>query len=660
MNRRFSVFVGLGAALAVLPSPAVDIFKAQFAAENASSYENRTKAAPDGDAGFSVTSALETKKDTAWSVWSKRQAIPSGTEVFSVSFEISSDVDWNRISYSTSYGCAVDWFDAKGGKVGRFDFVPEFRAGGFKAFRFGGRVPSGARQASVRFGVDKPDLPPGTSVRVRDVQLTFLPSGTAVPTDLKPDLPRPPSVTRAFASPTTDANVAVRFVLTDPTGVDWSKVRVFERQGKNWTEIKYVREGDTLTVVRDRWSEGVHYLRIDCANLSGLEFSSYKPFLVGRRPDVPVMSLREDGTALVDGKPFFPIGLYGVAPRDFNAYDIDRGFADLKAAGFNLGHSYSVARDPAFLGAAAKYGFKLWTCAVDAPKLDTWFVEKGRHDPTHLAWYLGDDTWDNTTPEQLRDRYEAVTAIDGRRLTCQADPIRSDWAKDHYQDYVNYTDVFMPEIYPLHGDDKDAACVAQTIRDMDRAFADIAKYGDGRPRAVWPIIQHFRGWGWRKFPTAGQLNAMSFAALIHGGKGITWYTYGGYCNEEKKQFNYGVTSSAEVWGALTNVSRRISSVAPVLLEGPCAQPSVPEVVRGPKADALGQPSVTWLAKRHDGSLWLFAVNATDKDVTARLSPGVSGRGEVLWENRAVESRDGAFTDAFGPYGVHVYRMEEGK
>ena len=658
VGRSFQSLLCLVVVLAILPSSAVNIFKVKYLSGDAVNYENRTKVDSDGDAGFVVTSAVETKKDTAWSVRSELQSIPSGTAVFSVSFEICSDVDWNRISYDATHGCAVDWFDGSGGRIGRFDFVPEFRVGGFKAFRFGGHVPAEARQAAVRFGVDKPDLLPGTTVKVRDVQLTFLPSGEKVPTDLKPDLPRPPTVARAFESPTTDANVVVRFVLSDPNGVDWSRVTTFERQGNDWVKIPYVRDGDSLTVVHGKWTEGVHYLRIDCANFSGMEFSSYKPFLVGHRPAVPVMSLREDGVVLVNGKPFFPIGLYGVAPRDFNAYDIDRGFADLKAAGFNLGHSYSVSRDPTFLAAAAKHGFKLWTCALDALKLDTWFVENGRHDPTHLAWYLGDDTWDNTTPEQLRDRYEAVRAIDGVRLTCQADPIRSDWAKDHYQDYVNYTDVFMPEIYPLHGDAKDVACVAQTIKDMDRAYDDIAKHGDGRPHAVWPIIQHFKGWGWKRFPTADQLNAMSFAAIIHGGKGITWYTYGGYCNETTKEFNFGVTSSAEVWGAITNVSRRISAVASVLVEKPCEQPPVPQVINGPKEDAFGQPSVTWLSRLHDGALWLFAVNATDKEVEVSLTPGVSGRCEVAWESRSFEVPGGNFIDTFKPYGVHVYRLKK--
>ena len=635
---------------------AVDIFKAKFTKTNAVNYDNRTCMLPDGDAGFAVTAAVTAKCDTAWGVWSECQAIPRDAAVFSVSFEICSDVDWLRTQSGGKYRCCIDWFDERRGEVGRFDFVPEFRSGGFKAFRFGGTVPAGARLASVRFGVDKPDIAPGSSLKVRDVKMTFLPDGVDVPKEVKPDAPRPPTVTRAFKSPTTNTNVAVRFVLTDPAGVDWAHVKTFERQGKKWVEVRYVREGDALTIVHGAWAEGAHWIRVDCANLDGLSFSSYKPFLVGRRPDVPSMSLRQDGTVLVAGKPFFPIGLYGVSPRDFNAYDIDRAFADLKAAGFNFAQSYTVARSPSFLAAAEKHGFMLWTGAADALRFDPWVVDTGRHLPSILAWYLGDDTWDNTTPEQLKDRDEAVQALDGTRLTCQADVIRSDWAKDQYQDFVNYTDVFMPEIYPVHGDGKDVDCVAGVIKDMKRAFDDIEKYGNGRVHSVWPIIQYFKGWGWKKFPTAAQLSAMSFASLIHGGKGITWYTYGGYCDETKKQFNYGVTGSADIWCAMTNVSRRIAVVAPVLSEKPCEQPPVPNVIEGPKTDVFGQPAVTCLAKRHDGSLWLFAVNATTNNLSAVLRPGVTGSCNVLWEGRKVDVSGDGFLDRFGPYAVHVYQF----
>ena len=99
---------------------------------------------------------------------------------------------------------------------------------------------------------------------------------------------------------------------------------------------------------------------------------------------------------------------------------------------------------------------------------------------------------------------------------------------------------------------------------------------DGRPCAS------FSGWtAWKRTPTPEEFYAMSFAAVIHGGKGITWYTYGGHVDPVRKRFNYGVTSSAEMWNATTNLTRRLSFLSPVLISGDVAQPRAPMVLSGP-------------------------------------------------------------------------------
>jgi hypothetical protein len=153
---------------------------------------------------------------------------------------------------------------------------------------------------------------------------------------------------------------------------------------------------------------------------------------------------------------------------------------------------------------------------------------------------------------------------------------------------------------------------------------------------------------------------MSFASLIHGAKGITWYTYGGGVVPERKIFNFGVTSQAKVWRATTNVVQRISSLTPVLLSRNVPQPPAPEIVSGPALDALGEgPSVTVLEKAHDARTYLLAVNAADAEVAARFNVGAAGTVEVLWENRSLKpSADGTIEDRFAPLGVHVYRFKK--
>ena len=284
----------------------------------------------------------------------------------------------------------------------------------------------------------------------------------------------------------------------------------------------------------------------------------------------------------------------------------------------------------------------------------------GRVDRTVLAWYIGDDTSMNTTPGELLDRDEAVKRVDPTRITCHADGVRAKAAKSNYQEYVNYADVFMPEIYPIDGY-KDELCVAEVCRDMDRCWSDIRKYGDGRPRGVWPILQCFHGNGW-KYPTEQEMYAMSFAALIHGGNGISWFKYGGEKGEKGARFS-GMFRTPEDWRAMTNITMRVAALAPYLLERrPTQQPPVPEIVSGAKTDPLGQPSVTLLLKRRKDVICLMAVNAANEKVRARfnLGPLKVAKVGVSWEGRTVAFSHGVFEDDFEPFGVHVYRLVVGR
>ena len=153
---------------------------------------------------------------------------------------------------------------------------------------------------------------------------------------------------------------------------------------------------------------------------------------------------------------------------------------------------------------------------------------------------------------------------------------------------------------------------------------------------------------------------MSFAGLIHGGKGVAWYTYGGFVRPEKNSFNYGVTSSAETWNATTNLTRRLSSLASVLVAEDVPQPPEPVVTDGPTRDAYGRLSVTMLLKNASDGTYIFAVNATKQRVKARFAIGsAAAMAEVLWEDRAVELANGCFHDVFDPFAVHVYKLADG-
>ncbi|MBQ3097012.1 MAG: hypothetical protein IJC66_02550, partial [Kiritimatiellae bacterium] len=271
--------------------------------------------------------------------------------------------------------------------------------------------------------------------------------------------------------------------------------------------------------------------------------------------------------------------------------------------------------------------------------------------------YIGDDTSSKISPGQLLDRAEAVKMLDGTRITCHADAVGAKAAKSNYQEYVNYADVFMPEIYPVNGH-KDELCVAEVRRDMERCRADMRNYGDRRrPRGVWPILQCFHGKSWKRYPTEQEMYAMSFAALVHGGNGIVWYKYGGEIGEKGASYS-GMFRTPEDWSAMTNITRRIAMMVPVLTEPTPPQPAPPEIVSGSKLDAFGLPAVTMLMKMHRNACYVFAVNAMNEKVRARfrLDVAKTAKVSVVWERREIKMSEGVFDDDFEPFGVHVYRL----
>ena len=607
---------------------------------------------------LAVGGKLTNSTDTAWQIATKPVSLPIKGK-YALCFRMVAKGlhhPGNGASEKYGYVTAVFWYDGEGRQIARHPFGIACVEISQSDYRVVNEVPDGAASFAVRIGFDQPNLKAGTGVRFSDLRIEQAAADESCG-ETRPDCCAP-RIRIVSATPTRDANAPVVVSVTDPSGVDGKSVRVeVDGARRESNEVRSIANGFEIVVpcVEKPWCEGLHWLEVSARDGLGNVNNAKKAFLIGDGPATPAVTLRDDGMTLIGGEPFFPIGIYGVCRREFNAYDLDRALADLKAAGFNTVQSYGAARDPSFLDAVERQGMRTWMGA-HAPNEKV--VGRFRHSPSVIAWYLGDDTSEHATPEELLDRDDNIRAVDPTRITTQADVLEPMSRPDRYWDYQSATDSFLPEIYPVRGTDqaKDRLCVAQTVLEMKRVAEDQAGDPTGRRHSCWPIIQYFRGWGWKRFPTAEELYGMSFAAIIHGAQGVTWYTYGGFLNPEKKKFNYGVTSSEEVWRNTTNLTRRIARLVPVLTERTPAQPPVPTVLSGPKLDAHGNPSVTTLLKVRDGVRYLLAVNAADAKVRASFAPFARGNIDVLWEDRTVTADgQGGFSDTFAPLAVHVYR-----
>ncbi len=137
-------------------------------------------------------------------------------------------------------------------------------------------------------------------------------------------------------------------------------------------------------------------------------------------------------------------------------------------------------------------------------------------------------------------------------------------------------------------------------------------------------------------------------SLIHGSRGLIYFVH-----EWQPKFNESaLLSDPEMLAAVTALNRQITSLAPVL-----NSLTVTEVAQV-HSDNPEAP-VALLVKRHEGSIYLFAVGLRDGKTTATFTvhnlPG-DKTVTVLDENRTVISQNGVFRDAFAPSEVHLYRI----
>ncbi|NMA39335.1 MAG: hypothetical protein GX937_04085 [Lentisphaerae bacterium] len=471
----------------------------------------------------------------------------------------------------------------------------------------------------------------------------------------------PPHATRLSASPTENKMTPFVFSVTDENPICWNKLSISVNDIDALATIS--RSGDTVTIPPPKggWREGVNIVSITLSDILGNEMSEKQVFYIGKSRTTNLVTMRDDGMTLVDGKPFFPIGMACAVKCEHNDNNYDKLFQMFADAGMNFARHFSGftlrQKDAVeYITAAEKHGIKLYIAAgrgandCDIQRLAENVVYQ-MHLP-NLAWDTGDDTANHITPEQMRQRYNAIKAIDPHRITTQADPL-GPYAKTRYRPYALYSDNFSPEIYPVHNDSKeDMDRVVPTVISTMKAIRRDVEAVKAPTRSCWPLIQYFYNCGrWRRLQTKEELRSMGYQAIIHGAQGVIWYRYAGYGENLKTGF------TAEQWQVVVEVSRELRSLYDVLCQRAAAvQPPQPEVLSGAAFDCLDNPSVSLLLKEGDKeSRILFAASSVREPVTARITvPGAKSIVDFFDGHVCQPNADGVFEDAFKPLGVHVY------
>lgn len=316
---------------------------------------------------------------------------------------------------------------------------------------------------------------------------------------------------------------------------------------------------------------------------------------------------------LVDGKLFFPLGMYwlGINQADMNIYTnapfnclmpyskTDIAQLDIcEAAGIKV--LFPVHKGYDELDKAEKDDKKRISEEMYANK-----VRKFKNHPAVLAWYLADEIREPHT-YLLNERHDAIHELDADHPT---------WIviydTDHVRSFVSGYDVIGMDPYPIGG------------RGFGRAKIGIASgwaqqaqkrmYGF---RPMWHVPQSF-DWGYYRpaetnnpsvrMPDFAEMRSMTWQAVAAGANGLVFYSF-----HDLLKRNWPKERVAGGWENVCKVAREVKAKESVIL-------SIP----GPEVKSSTEDVVCRTWRTQSGVVHLLVCNKLDKQVKAELT--IKGR-----------------------------------
>lgn len=335
---------------------------------------------------------------------------------------------------------------------------------------------------------------------------------------------------------------------------------------------------------------------------------------------------------LVEGKPFFPIGLYWVHAEDLE---------ELKRLHFNCGDYFYKLRGAeiaALMDQAAQSGIRILLeltpfirgRAEPDYQAIAETIESYRHHPGLLAWYIVDEPADAKVDPVLLERvYQQLH---------QSDPYHPVYLVNNrphsYGSYIDASDILAIDVYPVPDHP------LTRVRD----YMQQARWASMGRKPVWLVAQAFGGVEhWGRPPTPAELRNMVFQGLVQGAGGLLFYRY---CQEGERQIQ-----PPALWAEMRALAAELSALGPVL-----AAPTTLAQVE----NADGPQGVEAMLREYQGRYYLFVVNCRASAQRARFRlrglPALA-RVEALYQSQAPALRDGLLVIDLAALGAGIYRLE---
>ena len=215
---------------------------------------------------------------------------------------------------------------------------------------------------------------------------------------------------------------------------------------------------------------------------------------------------------------------------------------------------------------------------------------------------------------------------------------------EDYPLYLRGCDIASFDIYPaVHRSPEVAGKLWFVARGVER----LVQWTGGEKR-VWNCLECTRISNPDRKPTPHEVRCEAWMSLIHGSRGLIYFVH----QFKPKFIEAGLLAEPEMFAAVTALNRQITQLAPVL-----NSLTIPKAATVQSENQAAPIAV--MGKRHEGATYLFAVGMRESTTTATFAvEGIEGEKtiEVLGEQRTVVAKAGTFTDRFGPWDVHLYRV----
>ena len=338
-------------------------------------------------------------------------------------------------------------------------------------------------------------------------------------------------------------------------------------------------------------------------------------------------SVDEHGRIIVNGRPFFPIGLRGLPEES----DLEK-MADLAAAGVN----WSSCQDPVLQRHAASLGILTrWIVSERDENALRQRVSEQQGMPGQVAWELGTSGTSGST--HIAWMHSLTKRLDPDRLTVVLVPTDPQTAEEVVRNCGPVADLLLPYHYPK----------PKRLISTGAEIVRTARKLTGGTKAVVPLTQTHGLWVW--WPTGGspptphEFRAMLYQAIINGAAGVEAYRYG------------FLAETPDLLAEFKAIAAELNALSPAIL-------ATDE--RFQSLSGEDDLRVDLLSKVHQNALYIFAANRATRRSEISVCPDTdmdfSSATVLVGSNdmTTVDARD--FADVLEPLDVRVYRIAGAK